>query len=583
MPANNKKKKTRSSSGPSQEERRRKAANKPLGGSGPPPGYESKRGAYSSGGTNYNAGSKRLVRTMTIVMAIIMLVALLGSTLAGCLETRAYAQEAPPGVYAAPASSPPSYTRLRYLTRTETETPQTASLPAPTTSLPDNTLYVGETGHFLMEPFLSYWQTKGGSNLLGNPISEQFAQNGLILQYFERVLLDYNPQATSASPEVVGGFLGKQLVEAKGLSFAPITDSGVATNRVFFKETSHSLSGSFKTYWDKNEGLTLLGFPISEPFDETSGLTVQYFERGRLESISGGNVHLSNAGDLLFTAKGWAQPLKLPLDLNIADTEIYQGRTLSIRLSNDGKWLPIEVKGKVGDTELKFANVSDVYKAFYPVDPRIDPKTYTMALDFSDLAGRARRISQPITVVKYDFPLQRLYLPSDKSITLDAEVEAAEDKQVAFLNNIFTPQPLWSGLWGLPSPNANPANITTEFAQRRAYNDSPNFDYYHGGIDYAESLGTPIFAPAAGKVVYTNPDLQVRGGTVAIDHGLGIISYYYHMSAIIVQKDQMVKPGDVLGRVGNTGRSSGPHLHWEVRVNGIITDPRLFQKQDLSK
>lgn len=236
MPANNKKKKPALLPGPSQEERRRKAANKPLGGSGPPPGYESKRGAYSSGGTNYNAGSKRLVRTMTIVMAIIMLVALLGSTLAGCLETRAYAQEAPPGVYAAPASSPPSYTRLRYLTRTETETPQTASLPAPTTSLPDNTLYVGETGHFLMEPFLSYWQTKGGSNLLGNPISEQFAQNGLILQYFERVLLDYNPQATSASPEVVGGFLGKQLVEAKGLSFAPITDSGVATNRVFLRK-----------------------------------------------------------------------------------------------------------------------------------------------------------------------------------------------------------------------------------------------------------------------------------------------------------------------------------------------------------
>jgi len=510
---------------------------------------------------------------------VIMLVALL----AGGLETRAYAQEAPPGAYAATSSSVPSYTRLRYLTRTETEMPQTASLPAPTTQLPDNIFYAGETGHFIKEPFLSYWQAKGGSNLLGNPISEQFAQNGLIMQYFERALLDYNPQATGASAEVVGGFLGRHLLEAKRLSFVPSTDSGSATNRVFFKETAHSISGSFKTYWDKNEGLTLLGFPISEPFDETPDLIVQYFERGRLESLSGGNVRLSNAGDLLLAAKGWEQPLKLPLDLNIADTEIYQGRTLSIRLSNIDKWLPDELKGTVGDTELKFAKVNDVYKAFYPVDPRIEPQTYLMSLDFRDPAGRSRRISQPITVVKYDFPLQRLYLPSDKSITLDAEVEAAEDKQVAFLNNIFTPQPLWSGLWSLPSPNANPANITTEFAQRRAYNDSPNFNIYHGGIDYAESQGTPLFAPASGKVVYTNPDLQVRGGTVAIDHGLGIISYYYHMSAIIVQKNQTVKAGEVLGRVGNTGRSSGPHLHWEVRVNGIITDPRLFQKQDLSK
>ncbi|MEI7556536.1 hypothetical protein [Candidatus Chlorohelix sp.] len=84
MPTNNKKRKNRPS-GPSQEERRRKAASKPLGGSGPPPGYESKRGAYSTGGTNYNAGSKRLVRNMTIIMAIIMLVALLGSTLVGLI------------------------------------------------------------------------------------------------------------------------------------------------------------------------------------------------------------------------------------------------------------------------------------------------------------------------------------------------------------------------------------------------------------------------------------------------------------------------------------------------------------------
>jgi murein DD-endopeptidase MepM/ murein hydrolase activator NlpD len=70
--------------------------------------------------------------------------------------------------------------------------------------------------------------------------------------------------------------------------------------------------------------------------------------------------------------------------------------------------------------------------------------------------------------------------------------------------------------------------------------------------------------------------------TVVIDHGLGVTSYYFHLSAIKVKVGQTLQMGDLLGNVGSTGRATGPHLHLEVRVNGVITDPRAFIQQDMS-
>ncbi len=577
----NKKKPTRRKNGPSQEERRRKAANQALGGSGPPPGYESRRGAYD-GGRNYNARSQRITKTLTVVMAVIMLLALFGSLLVGCLDTRGVvsAQGVETSGVAANNSTPASYSRVRYIMRQDSEQPQTNSLPAPTETLPDTTIYIGQTGHYLKDPFLRFWRAQGGEDLLGNPISEEFEQNGRRLQYFERALLEYNPDARGTRAEVTMAFLGSQLAAAKGLSFTPSTDTTSTATRTFFKETNHSVSGAYKTFWEKNDGLNLLGFPISEPLTENSGLNVQYFERGRLETNTAGQVQISNSGDLLLQARGWARPMKLPMELNIADTEIYQGRTLSIRLDNSGAWTPKITNATIADKALRLFDVNGVLKAFNSFAPSIPPKTYPLKIEFTDPAGRLRRISQPITVVSFDFPLQRIYVAPE---TLDPTVEEAEDKRIFPLYDNPTPQPLWSGKWGAPSPQASEAFITTEFGERRAYNDSPTYNVYHGGIDYAEPMGAPVWAPAAGKVVFTDLNLKVRGGTVIIDHGLGVFSQYYHLSQISVKPGQLVQPGDSLGRVGTSGRSDGPHLHWEVRVNGIVTDPRLFQKQDLSK
>jgi murein DD-endopeptidase MepM/ murein hydrolase activator NlpD len=104
----------------------------------------------------------------------------------------------------------------------------------------------------------------------------------------------------------------------------------------------------------------------------------------------------------------------------------------------------------------------------------------------------------------------------------------------------------------------------------------------HTGIDFSAPIGTPIYATGDGKVAYPSEDLGGYGLVVEINHGYGYQTLYAHMSKIIVKPGQIVKRGEIIGYVGNTGRSTGPHLHYEVRKNGKPIDPVNFFYQDLS-
>jgi murein DD-endopeptidase MepM/ murein hydrolase activator NlpD len=97
-------------------------------------------------------------------------------------------------------------------------------------------------------------------------------------------------------------------------------------------------------------------------------------------------------------------------------------------------------------------------------------------------------------------------------------------------------------------------------------------------MDIAGDTGAPVSASNRGKVVLAE-DLKVRGGAVIIDHGMGVYSAYYHLSAIKVKKGQMVEKGQVVGLVGSEGLSTGPHLHWEMRVTGKAIEPKLWTQR----
>ncbi len=122
--------------------------------------------------------------------------------------------------------------------------------------------------------------------------------------------------------------------------------------------------------------------------------------------------------------------------------------------------------------------------------------------------------------------------------------------------------------------------LSSLFGLKRYFNDIPKNP--HNGLDIAAPTGTPIVAPASGKVIDTG-NYYFNGNTVFLDHGQGLLSAYLHMNSIEVKPGDVVQQGDQLGTVGETGRVTGPHLHWIVYLNKVPVDPALFISQDIAR
>lgn len=120
--------------------------------------------------------------------------------------------------------------------------------------------------------------------------------------------------------------------------------------------------------------------------------------------------------------------------------------------------------------------------------------------------------------------------------------------------------------------------MSSPFGLKRFYNDQPRRP--HGGIDIAAPEGTPIIAPADGVVVETG-DYFFNGNCVFIEHGLGLQTFYAHMSRIDVTPGERISKGQVIGAVGQTGRVTGPHLHWSIGLNATWINPLLLLDTDL--
>ncbi len=161
---------------------------------------------------------------------------------------------------------------------------------ARTEPLGQGSWYFKETGHNLKGAFLSYWQKNGGLAIYGYPISEEFMENGFVVQYFERNRFEYHPENRGTKYEVLLGLLGRNVTAGREgeAKFQRIPAFQSNPNSLYFAETGHSLSFGFRIYWEKNGGLAQFGYPISEEFTELNPAdnktyTVQYFERARFE------------------------------------------------------------------------------------------------------------------------------------------------------------------------------------------------------------------------------------------------------------------------------------------------------------
>lgn len=130
---------------------------------------------------------------------------------------------------------------------------------------------------------------------------------------------------------------------------------------------------------------------------------------------------------------------------------------------------------------------------------------------------------------------------------------------------------------GFISPVKGP--ITGVFGSQRILNGEPRSP--HQGIDFAVSMNTPVRCPADGIVRLVARNMYLMGNTLIVDHGLGVQSIFIHLNRILVKEGDAVKQGDVIGRVGKTGRATGPHLHWGVSVGTIPVDPARLLKNGI--
>ena len=171
-----------------------------------------------------------------------------------------------------------------------------------------------------------------------------------------------------------------------------------------------------------------------------------------------------------------------------------------------------------------------------------------------------------MTVTYGQFPVEIIDIPSDREFLLDPAIIITERKRLEAIYAQFGLDKLWQGVFGYP---VQAPVVTSAYGARRQYDTGPG---YHAGADLDGEDGDPVFAAADGAVVLAE-FLQVRGGSVIVDHGLGVYSCYNHMSDLVAQDGELVSRGQLVGYMGSTGLSTGTHLHWELRVGGIAIDP----------
>ncbi len=201
------------------------------------------------------------------------------------------------------------------------------------------------------------------------------------------------------------------------------------------------------------------------------------------------------------------------------------------------------------------------------------PGERRLALRFEDEFGVVESPAWHIEVRSNPRPIDELNVPA---ATLALVTPAARDEEAAVLAAALADvpaQPRWAEPFLLPVGGRE----TSGFGDPRRYAPGGNVSY-HLGADIAAPTGTPILATNDG-IVRVAGFYPIKGGWVVLDHGQGLTSHYFHLSRITFGVGAVVVRGEVIGDVGSTGLSTGPHLHWEMRVDGVPTDPLAWVGQ----
>ncbi|MBN1848468.1 MAG: M23 family metallopeptidase [Deltaproteobacteria bacterium] len=254
----------------------------------------------------------------------------------------------------------------------------------------------------------------------------------------------------------------------------------------------------------------------------------------------------------------------IPSHIRLSSQRIFQGGVgLIAILTEKGEhprvtWLNKTVHLVPNDRKTK-------WQGFLAADLQQQPGRQGVTVTLNP-SGHQSRFDMEI--IAKDYGVQRLTLPPH-TVDLDEETlkrVLEEQKIMSALWKEPEPAPLWHGAFLRPVPGI----VVGPFGKGRIINEQPRSP--HTGVDLRGEAGTPVKAMNRGKIVLTDEHF-FSGRSVVIDHGGEILSMYFHLEKILVRSGETVEKGQVIGLVGSSGRASGPHLHWGIRLNGVRIDP----------
>lgn len=243
-----------------------------------------------------------------------------------------------------------------------------------------------------------------------------------------------------------------------------------------------------------------------------------------------------------------------------------QGSAVQLKVPHEPRTKSVQVLWK--QQKVPAYRIDDDWTTLLGVDLDTKPGTHTAEALLTLSDGSVQRQKITITVAARSFPVTRLKVAPRFTQLSKADQDRAsrESGEVGAIYRRITTDLLPDELFLVPIPGGTGRN----FGERRVFNGQARAP--HSGADLRAATGTPVHATNRGRVVLAK-NLFFTGNTVIVDHGLGIYSLYAHLSRIDVQRGAVVKGNQLLGLAGATGRVTGPHLHWAIRMQGARVDP----------
>ena len=222
-----------------------------------------------------------------------------------------------------------------------------------------------------------------------------------------------------------------------------------------------------------------------------------------------------------------------------------------------------DTKVYLGDTQIKVAENGVLVLGF--------GRDAELAQSLTIISASGNKHLEPITLKKKDYKIQRITGISKKIMSPNKKNQARSRSDAVLVRKAREIDSARQDfLNGFIQPVEGP--VTGVYGSQRFYNGQPKRPHF--GVDYAAPVGTPVMAPASGKVTMTHDDMFYSGGTLIIDHGLGVSSTFLHLSKILVKEGEEVRQGDIIALVGKSGRATGAHLDWRINWFKVRIDPQ---------